>query len=267
MPHPVARAGADLRLIRAAVFTAVCVLLSAGGHVLASCASVPPWTLGAAFLAVFAVAAPLAGRERSLPGIAAFLAVGQLALHTLFGLGQHAASSASAMSGTADGRRAGAEGGLIHFATQLTCNQRPLSAAEARQVITDAGLDPAVHPAVHQAGAGQGAPASLWHALLPSPAMTLGHLLAALALGWVLRRGEAALWRAVRLSAQSARGLAEATLVRALRSLLLLVRVPAAPPLVVTGRPADAEDERPAREPELRHLVIRRGPPRYALAA
>ncbi|MFE7117772.1 hypothetical protein ACFU99_20385, partial [Streptomyces sp. NPDC057654] len=73
---PVARAGADLRLLRTAVFTAVCVLLSAGGHAMASCASVPAWTLAAGFVVLFAAVAPLAGRERSLPGIAAVLTAG-----------------------------------------------------------------------------------------------------------------------------------------------------------------------------------------------
>ncbi|MFD0383340.1 hypothetical protein ACFQ2B_16175 [Streptomyces stramineus] len=139
MSDPVVRAGADLRLLRAAVFTAVCVLLSAGGHMLASCATVPLWTLGAGFAVVFAVAAPLAGRERSLPGIAAGLAVGQLALHALFGLGQLTAGTAT--------RQAGTEGQVITFAAKLICNQpHAMSAAQARRVITDAGLDPAVHP-------------------------------------------------------------------------------------------------------------------------
>ncbi|MEU7132932.1 hypothetical protein [Streptomyces sp. NPDC046261] len=263
MPHPVARAGADLRLIRAAVFTAVCVLLSAGGHVLASCASVPLWTLAAGFAVVFAVAVPLAGRERSLPGIGLCLAVGQLALHTLFGLGQHVTGGGTA------GRQAAAEGGLIRFAAQLTCDQGPMSAGRARQVVIDAGLDPAVHPAAVGMPAGGVAPvrASLAHTLLPSLPMVLGHVLAALAVGWLLRRGEAALWRAVRLSARSARGVAEAALVRALRAALVLVRVPAVEPPVAAARPGRAQDERPAREPELRHLVIRRGPPRLALAA
>lgn len=43
-PHAT-HAGAGLRLIRAAVFTAVCVVLSATGHALASCATVPWWSL------------------------------------------------------------------------------------------------------------------------------------------------------------------------------------------------------------------------------
>src|SRR5213595_1120647 len=83
-----ARSAADLRLLRAAVFAAVCVMLSAAGHVLGSTATVPLWTLSLGFLAVFCVALPLAGRERSLPGIAATLGAGQIALHSLFGLGQ-----------------------------------------------------------------------------------------------------------------------------------------------------------------------------------
>ncbi|MBT2382854.1 hypothetical protein [Streptomyces sp. ISL-11] len=262
MSDPVARAGADLRLFRAAVFTAVCVLLSAGGHVLASCASVPLWTLGAGFALVLAAAVPLAGRERSLPGIAAALAAGQLALHTLFGLGQHDAGVTP--------RQAGSEGSLITFAAKLICNQpHPMSATEARRVITDAGIDPSVHP-MPVAAPTPAPPGSLLDLLPTSLPMLLGHLLAALAAGWLLRRGDVALWRVVGLSERSARAVAEAALVRALRSALTLVRalwerVGGKP--VVPARGAYREEERPAAEPVLQHVVIRRGPPVCALAA
>ncbi|MGX8907214.1 hypothetical protein ACR820_18685 [Streptomyces netropsis] len=267
MPHPVARVGADLRLLRAAVFTAVCVLLSAGGHVLASCASVPLWTLGAGFLAVLAIAVPLAGRERSLPGIAAGLAVGQLALHTLFGLGQQGAAVTR--------EQAGGEGRLISFAAQLICNRsHPLSGADARRVITDAGLDPAVHPSRMVMTAPMDTPATggspLPHLLAPSLPMLLGHLLAALAAGWLLRRGDQALWRLVRLSQRSAREVAEITLVGALRAALVLVRAMGAQAVhqpVTAVRRASGDEERPATEPALQHFVIRRGPPRFDLAA
>ncbi|WP_372408662.1 hypothetical protein [Streptomyces luteireticuli] len=259
MPHPVARAGADLRMIRAAVFTAVCVLLSAGGHALASCAAVPLWTLAAGFAAVFALTAPLAGRERSLPGIAACLVVGQVVLHALFSLGQRGPEAAP---------RSGHDGPLVSFAGRLLCNQRPpASPAEARRIITDAGLDPA---AAHPAAAPAAPAESFAHALVPSLPMLLGHLLAALVLGWLLRRGEVALWRVVRLSAQSARAVGEAAFVRVLRAALTFVRAflagtadgPDAP-----VRRTHRDDERPVREPELQHSVIRRGPPRLALAA
>ncbi|MEV5509107.1 hypothetical protein [Streptomyces orinoci] len=256
MPHPVARAGADLRLIRAAVFTAVCVVLSAGGHALASGMSVPLWALAAGGLGVFAVAAPLAGRERSLPGIAAALALGQLALHALFGLGQRGMPAPRP-----------ADGPLAGFAGRLLCNQHPgLSPDQARRVITDAGLDPMTHPGT----AAMPAPAghdTLGHLLPLSPQMLLGHLLAALALGWLLRRGEAALWRLVRLSA---RGIAEVAPARALRAALALIRTllgPGAEEPAAPVRRGERRERRPAREPELQHFVIRRGPPRPVLAA
>ncbi|MFC5145280.1 hypothetical protein [Streptomyces aureoversilis] len=277
MSHPVGRVGADLRLIRAAVFTAVCVLLSAGGHVLASCAKVPLWTLAAGFVAVFAVAVPLAGRERSLPSIAAGLAAGQLALHTLFGIGQQAAGVAARQTAT--------EGRLITFASKLVCNQPHLmSASDARRVITDAGLDPAVHPMQQaEAAAGTGAGSGM-HSAVPSGTpfgslldalplslpMLLGHLLAALAAGWLLRRGEVALWRVVALSERSAREIAEASLVRALRTAFALVgalRETAAGKPPAAGPRLSADEERPATEPVLQHFVIRRGPPAFALAA
>ncbi|MEU1673946.1 hypothetical protein ABZ752_18245 [Streptomyces roseifaciens] len=272
MSHPVGRVGADLRLIRAAVFTAVCVLLSAGGHVLASCAKVPLWTLAAGFVAVFAVAVPLAGRERSLPSIAAGLAAGQLALHTLFGIGQQAAGVSARQTAT--------EGRLITFASKLVCNQPHLmSASDARRVITDAGLDPAVHPLQQSGaavtGAGSGthsamSSGSLLDALPLSLPMLLGHLLAALAAGWLLRRGEVALWRVVALSERSAREVAETSLVRALRTAFALVgtlRETASGKPPTAGPRPSGDEERPATEPVLQHFVIRRGPPAFALAA
>src|SRR4051794_31835685 len=91
-PATAVRAGPGMRLLRAAVFTAVCVVLAAAGHTLASGAPVPVWSLVFGWLAVLAVVAPLAGRERTLPGIAAALAAGQLALHTVFGAGQMCAT-------------------------------------------------------------------------------------------------------------------------------------------------------------------------------
>lgn len=73
-----------VRSVRAAVFAVVCVLLAAGGHTLAT-GSVPPlWVQGAAFLPVFAASAVLAGRERSLGGIAVAMLVVQGGLHLAF---------------------------------------------------------------------------------------------------------------------------------------------------------------------------------------
>ncbi|MFI8262172.1 MULTISPECIES: hypothetical protein [unclassified Streptomyces] len=269
VPHATP-AGAGLRLLRAAVFTAVCVVLSAAGHALASCAAVPWWALVIAFLAVFAVAAPLAGRRRTLPGIAAGLAFGQLALHTVFGLGQHSAASAPAP--------AGADTSLAALAARLVCggNSVPLSPADARQILETAGLDPAALAA--QAAAQGAAPVHAGHAHLAqataapatglfSTGMLLGHLLAALAAGWLMGRGDAALFRLVELS----RGSAEADPVRPLRAALAFVRALGAG---LAGTPAGGpQAARTAAEPAahtgrdaLQHTVIRRGPPSAALA-
>lgn len=276
MASPVARAAADLRMLRAAVFTAVCVVLSAAGHVLASCTTVPLWTLGAGAAAMFAVALPLAGRERSLPGIAAVLALGQLALHCLFGYGQQQAAAAAEAV-----HRADADGRVIGMAAKLLCTTLPgrLDAATAHRIVARSGIDPAsLHSAPSaQAAPSAGMPGPEHHmgltALLPSLPMTLGHLLAALAVGWLLRRGERAVWRAVRLSLDGARGVAEAALVRSLRAALGLVR------MLLTGltdaaagtgppRPRpDGADEGGTTAVVLQHSVIRRGPPSYDLAA
>jgi len=249
----VRRAGADMRLLRAAVFTAVCVALSATAHALAAGHAVGTWSLLGGLLAVFAVAAPLAGRERSLPGIAAGLAVGQLALHTMFNAGEICARPASARGS-----------GLMEIAGRLLCNDPTarLTPEAAERVVREAGLDP-LHVSSGMTGMSTGSHAAAEAMASYSLSMVLGHLLAALVAGWLLRGGEAALWRLAGLSG------------RPLRALLLafaLVRV-----LVngVAGEPA-ASGLRKARFPEegrrpravlLRHSVARRGPPALALAA
>ncbi|GAA2466703.1 hypothetical protein [Streptomyces macrosporus] len=284
MRAPVARAAADLRLLRAAVFAAVCVTLSAAGHVFAAGQGLPPWTVGVGFVAVLAVAAPLAGRERSLPGISALLALGQTALHCLFSYGQ---STQAAPTGQAPGGSGGRDG-LLALAGRLLCDDRAASAlteAEARRIVAAAGLpDTARHTTTAEAAslhgghvppgiAGADGPAECLQAavrtalsLLSGP-MLLGHLLAALAMGWLLRRGDAALWRLVRLSAHLGDGFAGVLLVRALRTALRWVRAlyrgllpdGAVPP--GTPRADGAPDPVPPHSLVPTHAVVRRGPP------
>ncbi|MCZ0980429.1 hypothetical protein O1L60_19455 [Streptomyces diastatochromogenes] len=102
------------RLLRAAVFTAVCVVLSALGHALAACAGIALWTVVAGFLGVFGVTVLFADRERSLGFVVGALAGGQLALHVLFGLGQRQL----ALSGQADDA-------LVRMAARLVCGAGP----------------------------------------------------------------------------------------------------------------------------------------------
>lgn len=264
-PHAASHAAP--RLLRAAVFAAVCVVLSGTGHVLAACAAVPWWTLALGFLGVLAVTLPFAGRQRSLPAIAAALAGGQLALHVLFGLGQR--------QHLAVGVGPQADDALIRTAAKLVCGAgaSSLSPADAHRIITTAGLDPAAAQSAagsHAAHAGHLAePAGLW----PSLPMVLGHLLAALVTGWLLRRGDLALLKLSGLSAQGAADVADAALVRSLRAALVLVRalVAGLPALPAGGpRPARTDDDPPppAAADALLHTVIRRGPPAvYVLAA
>ncbi|MFD7857348.1 hypothetical protein ACFV6B_24100 [Streptomyces microflavus] len=307
MSTPVAHAGAGLRLMRAAVFTAVCVVLSAAGHAFAAGTPVPAWTLVVGFLGVLAVAAALAGRERSLPSIAGALAGGQVALHVLFAYGSHGSAQAVAASAP----RGSGENPLIRFAAGLVCGggAGQLDAADAHRIVTTAGIDPSTlsqsHGHLASAGAAtaaapDGGPglasavadggsglasavtdggsglASVYAsvtALLPALPMFLAHLLAALAAGWLLRRGEAALFRLARLSSHGAQELAAGARLRSLRAALALVRAlrAGAREQLVCGPRAlrTADDEpAPATGDPLQHLVVRRGPPApYALAA
>ncbi|MFE4371108.1 hypothetical protein ACFRMN_23270 [Streptomyces sp. NPDC056835] len=267
-------AGAAPRLLRAAVFTAVCVVLSATGHVLAACAPVPWWTLLLGFLGVFAVAAPLAGRARSTGSIVIALMGGQLGLHSLFGIGQQ---HLKVPVGTDDA--------LIRMAAKLVCGPGPasLSAIDAQRIVANAGISPvgsttgthqhiasAFGPAASTAAS---ATAAGGEGLLPSLPMVLGHLLAALATGWLLRRGDLALLRLTQLSTQSIGEVTDSAVLRALRAALALVRalragLPGVPAPRPPARRGSYRTLPPPAGETLQHTVIRRGPPAvFALAA
>ncbi|MEU2618823.1 hypothetical protein ABZ642_11730 [Streptomyces sp. NPDC007157] len=275
-PHPrAARTGSGLRLLRAAVFAALCVVLAAAGHTLASCATVPLWTLGAGFLGTLALVAPLTGRARTLPGIVALLAVMQTTLHTLFGLGQHGggAMSTGSMSMSSMSSMPGmsaSDASLVERAARLVCGAgaAQLSPAHAYKILSDAHLSTSTSgSAASLSGTAHAADATgASGSLLPSVPMLLGHLLAAVVAGWLLRRGDLALLRLIELSAH---GVAEGALVRSLRGALALacalcaglVAVPEAP----THSRRNTWDEPPAPHTvALQHSVIRRGPPMAA---
>ncbi|NSC21169.1 hypothetical protein FM076_08075, partial [Streptomyces albus subsp. chlorinus] len=81
---------AGMRTARAGLFTALCVTLSCGAHVLLSGSPVPLRPLLAVSAAVFVLAFALAGRERGYARIAALLVPLELAADTVFTTGQHA---------------------------------------------------------------------------------------------------------------------------------------------------------------------------------
>ncbi|NGO79595.1 hypothetical protein G6045_28650 [Streptomyces sp. YC504] len=264
MPAPQPRAprsGTEFRLLRAVAFATVCVALSAGGHLLASHGAVPVWSLGLGFLLTLAVAVPLSGRPRSAAAITGALAVGQLGLHCLFGQSQQMAAQSMA------------DHSAMEQATGLLCGAGAVvtSPHQAYGILANAGLAPPTaggHAHHMPDGMAPGA-----H-LLPDLPMLLGHLLAALALGWLLRRGDLALTRVVELSVFSVQGIAEVALVRRLRAALALVRalragLPGAPGTVGHARRTLPDPPAKPRTTALAHTVIRRGPPAdpFALAA
>ncbi|RKN07232.1 hypothetical protein [Streptomyces radicis] len=253
------RAGADLRLLRAAVFAAACATLAATGHLGAAGSGIPPATLALGWGAAFAVALPLAGRERrSVPALAGTLVAAQLALHVLYCVGGHAPAAAP---------------GPRELAARLLCDNGgiTLTDAEAAHLVAASGIgDAHAVGARHLADAGGAMGLGEALASLASAPMLLGHLAAALLAGWLLRRGEAALWAAVRLAAlpeDNGRGgaflLAQLPpLCRALRLLRFLCGAPLPGHAAHRGALRTAFLPLPALHGAvLASAVLRRGPP------
>jgi hypothetical protein len=274
-----AHTGDDLRYPRAAAFAAVCVVLAGGGHVLASSAAHPAvpswWTWAAGFLLVLVAALPFAGRERSrsLPGIAGLLVACQLVLHTLFALGPQ--TMAAVRHGGGAGLGAGGHGAveasaMVDRASRIVCGANSLTAEEARQILIDAGLGRDLSEFARlSAGGGHRhtAPSEAWLSVLPSLPMLLGHLLAGLAAGWLLRRGDLALLRLMRLAGQDLT--TEPAVLRPLLAALALVRalyagLPGADERPQVPPRAARDDTPPPATAPLQHTVIRRGPPATA---
>ncbi|MFI6767593.1 hypothetical protein [Streptomyces sp. NPDC050355] len=88
--RPAGAPGGELRAVRAALFTALCVTLSATSHVLLSRAPLPPVTVAWVCAGVFAAAYALTGRGRGYRPVAALLVPLELAADTVFTTGQHA---------------------------------------------------------------------------------------------------------------------------------------------------------------------------------
>ncbi|MER7579755.1 hypothetical protein [Kitasatospora sp. NPDC097691] len=262
--QPVGSAAWDLRLARAVPFALVCTLIAAAGHALAGGGNVPATALAAGFAAVLAFAAVCGGRERSLAGIAGALGAGQLGLHCLF----HGFTGLTGLTGSSamSGMHHGGSGSMTvpQVAGRLICNEaRPGTlvglpgSPTPEQLVSSAGLDPHAFAA-----------APWWQTGVfgMTPSMLAGHLAAALVAGWWLRRGEAALWRLLRVAASTARE----HWATPLRSAFALVAVLLRGLFGVAG-PVRRFGARGGESPlpagaVLRHSVVRRGPPRGAFA-
>ncbi|MFF9317681.1 hypothetical protein ACF1BP_10650 [Streptomyces sp. NPDC014735] len=233
--------GTHLRVVRAALFTALVVTLSTASHVLLSRVPLPLTAVALLAGAVFAVAFALAGRERGFWAIAGLLVPLELAADTFFTAGQHLCY------GAAGGPIAGP---LRSVGVDVLCGGD-----------IGAGTSPAGDigaPLASVTGAGHTAAA-----LLASPGPAVPWLLLAahvsvglLAAAW-LRRGESAL--------VSLLGAAAAL---AFRPLLIAVAVVGAACRTVRlkVRPAGHGPHPLLHARVLVHSVGRRGPPRSARA-
>ncbi|MFE7314985.1 hypothetical protein ACFU7T_18180 [Streptomyces sp. NPDC057555] len=224
--RPAARRGASsgdrLRVARAALFTALCVPLSATSHVLLSRHALPPATLAAVCAGVFTVACAHSGRERGYGRTAALLVPVELAADTVFTTGQQACY----------GRAGGPVTGPLHtVGVDLLCR----SSAWGVGPVAPAGL-PHGLPAPR--------PAAAWLLLAAHLAVGL------LAAGW-LHRGQSALGTLLRAAATEA--------FRPLRTAAAVARAGTTRP---HRRPRPPRPPAPAGPlPLLAHCVRRRGPP------
>ncbi|CAM5581469.1 Integral membrane protein OS=Streptomyces alboniger OX=132473 GN=CP975_32810 PE=4 SV=1 [Streptomyces alboniger] len=213
--------GPAFRLARAAVFAAVCVVVTALGHALMSGAPLPWWAVGYAFAATSAAAWWLTGRERGALAVTGATVAAQAGLHELFGLAQRMSTRPAPASGS----MFMGGGGMDHM-------NHPVPPAPA--ALPDEGVAHRVMSVFGHSDLG----------------MFLAHLTAALLCALWLWRGEAAVFRA-------GRALAAAVFVP-LRLVLTsaAVSLPPAPPHVGALAPVPR-----LRGVLLQHAVSRRGPP------
>ncbi|MFF4948295.1 hypothetical protein [Streptomyces chattanoogensis] len=247
---------AALRYVRAAVFAAVCVALSAFGHAMMSGPALPGWTLAAAAVAVFVCAGPAAGRERSLPVIAGGMLACQGGLHLLFSWAQGLCVAPAQSAG-----KAGAWADLLLCGHSGSVGSMPRLGSSMHQMVRRAGMDWNSPPA-HQHGGHMGLSGHSADAMPAMPAahhmgfgMLAAHLLAGLLCAWWLHRGERAVFALLAALAATA----DRSLHRLLRLFVAgaVVPVPAVGPRlfrrpVTSGQPHLAV---------VRHTVVRRGPP------
>ncbi|MFC7216679.1 hypothetical protein ACFQLX_00610 [Streptomyces polyrhachis] len=224
--------GIRMRGVRAALFTALCVTLSAGAHVLLAAAPLPAATLAWVTAAVFALAFALAGTpadggRRGFLRIAALLVPLELAADTVFTTGRHACYGPSG----------GPVGGTLRsLGVDLLCGGGELGTPLARMTARGDSLLTGT--------------ASPWLLLA-------AHLAAGLAGAAWLAHGETAAARLLRAAGAAA-----------FRPLLLafaVCRAAIAEPARLPVRPRWGAVAAHARE-ALTHSLARRGPPLPAAA-
>ncbi|MFJ7905851.1 hypothetical protein [Kitasatospora sp. NPDC096204] len=127
-----------IRLLRAAVFAALCVAMAATAHVAMAGSGVSPTALAGGFGAVLGLTWLLAGKRRGLGVISLWMVVAQTALHQLF-----EQAGAITRGGGGLGRLA-----TTDWAALLLCNpDRAPGGLSPVELARMAGIDPDVPPA------------------------------------------------------------------------------------------------------------------------
>ncbi|MDX3746433.1 hypothetical protein [Streptomyces sp. AK08-02] len=227
------------RLLRAAVFSAVCVVTTALGHALMSGDLLPWWTLVLAFTGAASGAWWLTGRERGAVTVVGATAVAQGLLHLLFDVTHTLVRPAGGVPGAES--TTGMDHGMAFSHSGMAVHMDHSVSGMAMQHAGTTGA-PVPLP-LESALAGQG-----------SAGMFLVHLLAAVVCGLWLWRGETAAYRLGRAFAVAL----FAPLRRVRRMLARTMR----DGWTLAGGPAeDAAETSPSVPTVLRHAVVRRGPP------
>ena len=219
-------AGPALRLVRTAVFAAVCVLVSGLGHALSSGGSLPPRVLALAFVPMCGAGWLLSRRERGGGVIVGASAAGQLLLHTVFG-GLHPRPHGG-HAGHITGHRA-AEDQMSHEAFGELLSTKGLLG-----LLDSSGL---------------------------TSGMVTAHLLAGLVCGWWLWRGDRAFVRLMGVLALFAGRLAYEFALRRLRLVREVLSGGGPAHLPVLPSPVAYRPIRPPAQLPAPHVVSRRGPP------
>ncbi|WP_042167466.1 hypothetical protein [Streptomyces sp. NBRC 110035] len=225
-----------LRLARAGVLAAVCVVTTALGHALMSGDLLPWWAVGLAFAVTVPGAWWLTGRERGAATVVGATVGAQGLLHLLFSLAHLLIRPPDATTGGPGTEQASG----MHHGAVFTHSGVAVHHHGARSgVVETASGTPLLSAVMHGSTAG----------------MLLTHLLAAVVCGLWLWRGEAAVHRIGRAL--------EALLFAPLRRVCGVLFHPGDGREARPYRAAAGDWERPQPTPvSLRHVLVRRGPPR-----
>ncbi|MFF3448036.1 hypothetical protein ACFYXJ_13005 [Streptomyces sp. NPDC002667] len=276
-------AGWCVRMLRAVMFAAVCVVLAALGHVMMSGSPVAWWALAGAGVGTAGAGCCLAGRERGLPLVVSVVVLAQGVLHTAFSAatsltlaagagtgpgagpvrpGMDAMDAMDGMDGMVMGAMGSANMGSMDVTGMASMGSGAMGMGSMGSGTMGMGAAGAGSIGIGSTGAGpmdmhsmdSGTMAHLFSGgagtgSLPALGMLAAHLLAALLCGLWLAFGERAVFRVLRALA--------ARLAAPLR-LLLALPVPPYRPVLRTRR---RSSDRAPRLLLLVHAITSRGPP------